>query len=58
MVLVVALRAAATTMSFTRVTPDEWVTHVGLNAIAMSTLLHVAIGRRWPFATPVTSPPL
>ena len=57
-VLVVALCAAATTMSFTRVTPDEWVTHVGLNAIAVSTLLHVAIGRRWPFATPVTSPPL
>jgi hypothetical protein len=28
---------------------DGWVTHVGLNAVAVAVLLHVAIGRRWPF---------
>jgi hypothetical protein len=39
--LTVTLRAAAT---------DAWVIHASLNALAVSTLLHVAIGRRWPFA--------
>jgi hypothetical protein len=39
-VLVVPLRAVAA---------DDWVIHVGLNAVAVSILLHVAIGRRWPF---------
>jgi hypothetical protein len=29
---------------------EEWVGHVGLNAIGVATILHVAIGRRWPFA--------
>jgi hypothetical protein len=47
-VLVVALDAVAAGLNFTRATPDEWVAHVGLNAIGVSTLLHVAIGRRWP----------
>jgi hypothetical protein len=39
-VLAVPLRAVAA---------DDWVIHVGLNAVAVSILLHVAIGRRWPF---------
>jgi hypothetical protein len=43
------LRAVAGSLSFTRASPDEWVEHAGLNAIAVSTILHVAIGRRWPF---------
>jgi hypothetical protein len=43
------LHAVATSFSFTRATPDEWVEHATLNAIAVSTILHVAIGRRWPF---------
>jgi hypothetical protein len=43
------LHAVANSFSFTRATPDEWVGHATLNAIAVSTILHVAIGRRWPF---------
>jgi hypothetical protein len=37
-------------LRLTRVSADEWVTHVGLNALGVSIVLHVAIGRRWPFA--------
>jgi len=29
---------------------DDWVAHASLNALAVSTILHVAVGRRWPFA--------
>jgi hypothetical protein len=32
------------------VSDDGWVIHVGLNALGVSIILHVAIGRRWPFA--------
>jgi len=39
--LTVTLRAAAT---------DAWVIHASLNALAVSTILHVAVGHRWPFA--------
>jgi hypothetical protein len=53
--LAVALAALLTAYAdgrhFTRATPDDWVAHVGLNAIGVSVILHVAIGRRWPFAT-------
>jgi hypothetical protein len=49
-VLTVVLQALADELRFTRATPEEWVTHVGLNAIGVSIILHVAIGRRWPFA--------
>jgi hypothetical protein len=28
---------------------DDWVTHAALNAIAVSIILHVGVGRRWPF---------
>jgi hypothetical protein len=48
----VMLQAVAGSMPFTRASPDEWVEHVGLNAIGVSTILHVAIGRRWPFTPP------
>jgi hypothetical protein len=36
-------------LHWTNVHPIEWVDHVMLNAIALSVILHVAIGRRWPF---------
>ena len=49
-ILVVALYAAADGVGLARVSADEWVTHVALNAVALSVILHVAIGRRWPFA--------
>jgi hypothetical protein len=45
-----ALHAVAEGLQFTRASADDWVTHVGLNAIGVSIILHVAIGRRWPFA--------
>ena len=48
--LAVLLTAYADGRHFSRATPDEWVAHVGLNAIGVSVILHVAIGRRWPFA--------
>jgi hypothetical protein len=48
-VLDLALRGYAGTVAWTRGSPDEWVTHASLNAIGVGVILHVAIGRRWPF---------
>jgi hypothetical protein len=44
------LHAIGTGFHFTRASPNAWVEQATLNAIAVSTILHVAIGRRWPFA--------
>jgi hypothetical protein len=49
--LYVALEAIASAVDWQKVTPDEWVTHVTLNAIGVSVILHVAIGQRWPFGS-------
>jgi hypothetical protein len=49
-VLALTLYAVAGSLRFTRASADAWVTHVALNALSASVLLHVAIGRRWPFA--------
>ena len=49
--LALTLHAIAEGLSFTRASADEWVTHVGLNAIGVSIIMHVGIGRRWPFET-------
>ncbi|MFI5690646.1 hypothetical protein ACIA58_02310 [Kribbella sp. NPDC051586] len=48
-VLAVALQATAGAMHLTHSAADDWVGHATLNALAVSTILHVAIGRRWPF---------
>lgn len=48
-VLAVALGAAARTLDFTRLSADDWVEHASLNALSTAIILHVAIGRRWPF---------
>jgi hypothetical protein len=48
--LTMLLGAIAARLPLTRATADEWVTHAALNAVGLSTILHVAIGRRWPFA--------
>ena len=48
-VLAPALYAVADGLRFTRASEDAWVTHVALNALGASVLLHVAVGRRWPF---------
>jgi hypothetical protein len=49
-----ALYAAPTAIAHqahrTTATPEEWVTYAGLNAIGLGVILHVGIGRRWPFA--------
>jgi hypothetical protein len=50
-VLDLALTAYADSVDWTRATPQEWVAHVALNAIGVAVILHVAIGRRWPFDT-------
>ena len=50
-VLALALYDIAGSLRFARASTDAWVTHVTLNAISMSVLLHVAVGRRWPFDT-------
>jgi hypothetical protein len=44
-----ALTAIAHQGSWTSATPSEWVTYAGLNALGLGIILHVAIGRRWPF---------
>jgi hypothetical protein len=36
-----------------RLAPDEWVAHAALNAVGTAVILHVAIGRRWPFGAGV-----
>ena len=48
-VLYVVVKAYADHLHWTTADPIEWVAHVMLNAIALSVILHVAIGRRWPF---------
>jgi hypothetical protein len=46
----VVVEAVGAALPFTRVSADEWVTHATLNALSVSIILHVAVGRRWPFA--------
>lgn len=47
--LVAGLGAVAGALRLTQVSADDWVEHASLNALATSVILHVAIGRRWPF---------
>jgi hypothetical protein len=55
--LAVVLGVTATALPLARVGPDEWVEHAALNALSISIILHVAIGRRWPFQRPVRHAP-
>jgi hypothetical protein len=48
--LYAALTAIAHQARWTTATPEQWVTYAGLNAIGLGVILHVGIGRRWPFA--------
>jgi hypothetical protein len=43
------LTAFAGTLSRHRATAAGWVSYAGLNAIGLPVILHVGIGRRWPF---------
>jgi hypothetical protein len=49
-VLYAGLQALAHAAGWSRAEPEEWTAHATLNAIGAGILLHVAIGRRWPFA--------
>jgi hypothetical protein len=51
-VLYAPVNAYADHLHWTTAHPIEWVAHVMLNAMALSVILHVAIGRRWPFGSP------
>lgn len=46
------LTVAAAAIHLTRVRSADWVEHASLNALSTSILLHVAVGRRWPFGKP------
>jgi hypothetical protein len=48
--MLAALSALAVVAGLTGPRADDWVAHASLNAIAASIILHVAVGRRWPFA--------
>ena len=37
---------------WTRGSAADWVGHAALNAIGVAVILHVAVGRRWPFPDP------
>jgi hypothetical protein len=47
--LYMALAWYAGTLAWTDADPHEWVAHAELNALGVSVIAHVAIGRRWPF---------
>jgi hypothetical protein len=47
--LYVGLRAYAHAVGWTRAEPEEWIAYAALNAIGAGVILHVAVGRRWPF---------
>jgi len=49
-VLYACLTAIALEADWTRAEPDEWTAYAALNAIGAGVILHVAIGRRRPFA--------
>jgi hypothetical protein len=48
-VLYLTLDAVAGAVDLGDAGPNEWVTHASLNALGFSVILHVAVGRRWPF---------
>jgi hypothetical protein len=48
--LYAGLQALAHAAAWTRAEPEAWTAYAGLNAIGVAVIMHVAIGRRWPFA--------
>jgi hypothetical protein len=47
--LYLGLKALADGVDWTKGEPEDWVAYVGLNGIGAGIILHVAIGKRWPF---------
>jgi hypothetical protein len=48
-VLYLLLQVYADRVHFTKATAEDWIAHAALNAYSVGIILHVAIGRRWPF---------
>jgi hypothetical protein len=48
--LYAGLQAVAHAAAWTRAEPEDWTAYAALNAIGVAVILHVAVGRRWPFA--------
>jgi hypothetical protein len=48
--LYAGLQELAHAAAWTRAEPEAWTAYAGLNAIGVAVIMHVAIGRRWPFA--------
>ena len=51
-----SLRTYADRLVWLTASADDWIEHAALNGIGLGVILHVAIGRRWPFAEQITSP--
>jgi hypothetical protein len=51
-VLLVVLGTLARPLHLGHASADDWVEHAALDAFATSIILHVAVGRRWPFLPP------
>jgi hypothetical protein len=47
--LYAGLQGLAHAAAWTRAQPEAWTAYAGLNAIGVAVIMHVAIGRRWPF---------
>jgi hypothetical protein len=45
-----ALAVYASSVHWTRATPDQWLTTAALSFIGAGIILHVGVGLRWPFA--------
>jgi len=56
-VLYLLLAAYADSVNWTKAKAEEWVSYVGLNAIGAGVILHVAVGRRWPFSQEAKAAP-
>jgi hypothetical protein len=50
--LYLLLKALADDVDWSKGEPEDWIAYVGLNGIGIGVILHVAIGRRWPFGRP------
>jgi hypothetical protein len=50
--LYLLLKALADGVDWAKGEPADWVAYVGLNGIGIGVILHVAIGKRWPFGRP------
>jgi hypothetical protein len=50
--LYLLLKALADGVDWAKGEPADWIAYVALNGIGIGVILHVAIGKRWPFGRP------